>query len=501
MEPLSLTSGIGKGDAQIFDKGLTTVQGLDYVLQEKRRREQEAKLKEQQKQKAVKDIYDNIDEVNVTGYLPHLNYLNNQKDSIRGYLTEQYTNTGGKYNPQGDPVVGKLVSNLKKENEMSNQIKHYAQQLPSMLTKENSKNYTDESVLEVDKFLKLPLNDQVKYVEGNGFPIPQPKPEMIDYDKNIDSIAKGLSEKTTTVEKTTPSGMTQTVSVSGFDPSNVDLYSKSYIAGGLDGRKPDAANLLVATRKKLDNDIVFQAMDEDAKQNKVIQEAEKYVKNRMMAAEGKKFSSTLQSSGSGSGKKNITVEDIKTDVPITRAIPKKEGKPETKVETAKFGVTLPSDITLNVPSTVGVLDTKTGKSLLAPKSSRLDTTPVPYTGQLELTGGGKLLAVAVQNNATGKSELKPMLFATATLVDKEGKTEKREVQIPLDQIRGEKILEGSAEALDEFQKRIDDYNKGKENQHFDYSKTGMESKSKELGITIDKLKKKILSKKPTATFE
>lgn len=284
----------------MFDRGLGTADALNYAVSEKRRKEAEGQAREKAAQKAMTDIYDTVEEVNVTGYLPHVNYLTKQKDQIRGYLTDQYVKTQGKYNPGVDPVVGKLVSHLKKENQMSTQIKEYAKQLPTMLTKENAKNYTDDSILEVDKFLKLPLDQQVQYVEKNGsYPLPQPKPEVIDFDKNIDDIAKNLQEKSTTIEKVKPEGGTETVTASGYDPKNVELYAKSYVVAGVEGRKPDAANLLQSTRKKLENDVVFQAMKPEDQDKKVAMEAEKYVTKRLMAQEKKNFSKTQQGESKG----------------------------------------------------------------------------------------------------------------------------------------------------------------------------------------------------------
>jgi len=300
MDPLAIASGIGQGEAQVFDRGLTTADALNYALNEKRRKEDKAEASEKVRQKAMKDIYDTVDEVNITGYLPHMNYLTKQKDQIRGYLTEQYTKSQGKYSPDVDPVIGKLVSNLKKENQMSTQIKEYAKQLPTMLTKENAKNYTDESILEVDNFLKLPLDQQAKYIEEKGsYPLPKPKPEVIDYDKSIDDIAKNLSEKSTTVEKVTPTGGTETITTSGYDPNNVNLYAKSYVVAGLEGRKPDAANLLQQTRKNLEKDIVFQAMSPEEQDKKIAMDAEKYVAKRIMAQEKKSYSQTRQGEAKG----------------------------------------------------------------------------------------------------------------------------------------------------------------------------------------------------------
>lgn len=297
-DPLAISTGQGKGAAQVFQPSINTGTALQYGMRDRAAKEREAAKQEAARKKSVDDIFSNLEEVNVTGYLPHVNYLTKQKESVRDYMSNKYVDSDGKYSPATDPVVGKLVSTLKKENAMSTQIKDYAKQLPTMLTKENSKNYTTESIGEIDRFLKMPLNQQVKYVEDNGaYPLPKPKPEVIDYDKSIDDLGKGLSEKSSTVEKALSTGGTETISVSGFDPENVDLYAKSYVIAGVEGRRPDAAALLVSTRKKLEEDIVFQAMDEEAQDLKVIKEAEDYTRKRIKAQEKKDFKKNLEGKG------------------------------------------------------------------------------------------------------------------------------------------------------------------------------------------------------------
>ncbi len=77
------------------------------------------------------------------------------------------------------------------------------------------------------------------------------------------------------------------------------MYAKSYVAAGLEGRKPDAANLLKTTRGRLEKDIVFQAMTPEDQDKKVAAEAEKYVSKRLYGREKKVYSDTQQGESKG----------------------------------------------------------------------------------------------------------------------------------------------------------------------------------------------------------
>lgn len=315
-DPLSISAGQGLGEAQVFQKDLTPAMGVQYQLGERRRLEDKEEARKRAKEKATKDIFENIDELNVTGYLPHINYLNKQKDTVRDYITSKYVETKGKYDAVKDPVVGKLVSTFKKENEMSDQIKNWAKTLPTMLTKESAKNYTPESVLEIDNFLKMPLGDQVKYIEEKGkFPVPEPKPEVIDWRKQNEEDFKKLGTVSYSSEVPLEGGITQVKAGKRTPQKNVDDYVKLYVESGLNGQDPKAVALIQETEKELtEKNPTFRYMNDEDKLKLVKAEAERKKKEHgspFLSVESKtELQGSEQSGGLKIGLGNAEVKDM-----------------------------------------------------------------------------------------------------------------------------------------------------------------------------------------------
>lgn len=152
---------------------------------------------------------------------------------------------------------------------------------------------------------------------------------------------------------------------------------------------------------------------------------------------------------SESDKEKLTASDI-TNITYTAPNPK---KPNGVDEITTRGFTLPSNVTLNVPSDTHVFNRLTKKPLMV---SDADGKQTHYVGQLNITGG----SIGIDSEKHGdKYTFTPFLFATATSAD--GK-EKMEVQIPISKLRGQKTLEKYAsEAADAIQKEADEMNNKK----------------------------------------
>lgn len=451
MDPLSISTGQGKGDAQVFQKDLTPAMGVEYQLDEKRRNEAQLEAQKKARDKANKDLFDNIDELNVTGYLPHVNYLNKQKDAIRDYITDQYVKTKGKYDATVDPVVGKLVSTFKKENEMSTQIKDYAKTLPAMLTKENKDQYTDESVGEINRFLQLPLNEQVKYVEEKGkFPIPEPKPALVDPESLFKEMGEHLGKRKTTIETPIEGDMTRTVSSTGVVKGDRLDGVNTIIESGLKGTDPKAVKFVSEVENQLQNNPEYRLAkangNTDKAQKIFQQEAQQEGLKRMNKYIPSEYSNTLQG-GEGKGEKVLTSADVRENVPVTLY---RSGLGKSTQTHAPYGVTLPSNVSLNIPATENIIDARTGKPLE-------DYDQTPYTGDLSITGG-KILSIMEGDDGNNKIKLKPYLFSTTTIRDEEGKAVKKDVRVPLDEIKGNKVLEKNSGGINELEKKIDKWN-------------------------------------------
>lgn len=124
----------------------------------------------------------------------------------------------------------------------------------------------------------------------------------------------------------------------------------------------------------------------------------------------------------------LAISDIKKDVPINIYVPKKGKQVEY---TASYGVTLPSNVTLNIPVSKNVMNRATGE-------------PLDKTGQMNISGGQ---LVSRPYTKEGKTFVKAMLHTTARIGD-----ENIDVEVPLEEIRGQKILEKNKAVIDEFQR-------------------------------------------------
>lgn len=182
------------------------------------------------------------------------------------------------------------------------------------------------------------------------------------------------------------------------------------------------------------------------------------------------------------GEEVLTAEDIKTKIPITKNLTEigkafigESGKAEIpktikRVEdVAHYGLTLPSNVTLNIPSSKYVIDRNTGEK-------------IDYIGQLNVSGG-QILSNKVQEN--GKEKYVPYLYATTSYVtvDEDGKekTIKKDVEIPLSALRGQKVLEKHKKAIDEIERKTEELNKEKKS----YTKSQLQKMAENAGYAYD----------------
>lgn len=148
------------------------------------------------------------------------------------------------------------------------------------------------------------------------------------------------------------------------------------------------------------------------------------------------------------GTKTLTSADVKTKVPVTiyDAKQKKE-----IADIADYGVTLPTTLTANIPNAKGIISRDTGKELEAGGKQ--------FVGELNITGS-KIYSSKLTKN--GKEFYVPVLYATATMLDGEGKTVTKNVEVPLSMLRGDKTIEDNKAGIDELQRKTDELNKSKE---------------------------------------
>lgn len=161
----------------------------------------------------------------------------------------------------------------------------------------------------------------------------------------------------------------------------------------------------------------------------------------------------------------LAAGDIKenVDVNIYDAVAKKQ-----VANKAPYALALPSNVTLNIANAKGVLDSETG-------------TDLPGNTQLNITGG-EIYSTKIKQG--DKSTYVPMLYTTATMLGTDGKTVTKNVKIPLDKIKDQKVLAKHKEAIDEIQKKTEALNK-KETTKKVLTKAEIEKRAKAANYTYD----------------
>ena len=176
----------------------------------------------------------------------------------------------------------------------------------------------------------------------------------------------------------------------------------------------------------------------------------------------------------------LTVADVKTQVPVNII----EGVTGKKIEdVAHYGLTLPTDVILNIPSTNKVIDRSTGKVL-------------DYVGQLNISGG-QILSTKITEN--GKTKYVPYLYTSTTITKPatafvEAKTIKKDIEVRLSDIRGQRVIEKHKKAVDEIERLTEGLNKPEQKTSAgkaytvkgkSYSKSDVKKAADASGMTID----------------
>ena len=170
----------------------------------------------------------------------------------------------------------------------------------------------------------------------------------------------------------------------------------------------------------------------------------------------------------------LTAVDIKENVPVNIF---DATKGQNIADKANYGLALPSNVTINLANAEGVVSRDTGKQLVGADDK-------PFVGQLNITGG-EIYSTKFQEAGTKKVKYVPMLYTTATVPMPDGKSVTKNVQIPLDKIKDQKVLAKHKEAIDEIQKKTEALNQKKVATKKTLSKAELTKKAKDAGYTYD----------------
>lgn len=165
--------------------------------------------------------------------------------------------------------------------------------------------------------------------------------------------------------------------------------------------------------------------------------------------------------GSGAGKIKVSASDI-TDLSMNVTTP------DGKISQQKYrGVTLPKDFNLNTGNSQLVIDRATGLPLQVPvidektgeQKKDENNKPIfkPFTGGLDITGGGQIVNDYKKLGGGTKKGYETSLWAKAS-VDFGGQTYKVDVSIPVKSIKTQEVLSGAKEAIDALEKEAESKN-------------------------------------------
>jgi len=292
--PRAISTGIGQGEAQVFRPGLSPESALEYNIRKKQAEGEAAAKRRAAQAKSQKEALKAIDDVALEGYLPNVNQLNENANYIRDYVARQYMDNPD-YNVD-NPVIKKMVGGLKKDVLTNKKVEDWAKSLRTYRPKADEFEGWDE----VNKVLKMPLADQVKYAEENPFPYPTPKTEIIDYEPMFQGLASKLGTKQSTVERPLEEGGTEVIGSTRVPSSVKQEAISDMVDAGIKGRNPKAVQFVEDIKVKLSEDFEFQNAPEEKQAKMIMEEAQQEGERRLNKYLDEKFSKTMQGQGKGS---------------------------------------------------------------------------------------------------------------------------------------------------------------------------------------------------------
>lgn len=178
MDPLAISTGQGKGLAQVLPQSNITPYSIyaDYA-DAKAKEAQAGKL---QQQKAMKDLED----IEVGGFVKDTQRLYDIKNELSAELRDNLIKTGGKYNYAVDEKFTRKLNRFKALNKSSNDIKELFKTEYGKL-QAGKDQWDPQSVEEVTAFYNLPMEERYEYVKDKDVPTLRPKPKVINYVEDI----------------------------------------------------------------------------------------------------------------------------------------------------------------------------------------------------------------------------------------------------------------------------------------------------------------------------
>lgn len=294
-DPLSISTGQGKGAAQVFRPGLTPEMGLEYQLGKKQAADEAKAAAQKQRQKAKDDALKTIDDVALGGWVGNLPELESQKEFLINKMADNYIK-----NPNYDPTVDRemrLATSQLKANVLANKGK---EDWIKSTVPFQQKSDDFEGWEEVRRVQQGGLGEYNNYIKEHGSaPYPTPKKELLNYDKAIKDIFKGLGAKVVTTETPLAEGGTRLVGSKKVPMSTQDEAVTDFVNSGINGRVPEAVQFVEDIKTKLSGETIFRIAPPEKQAKMIMDEAKKETLRKGKQVLDEEYSDKLQGQGQG----------------------------------------------------------------------------------------------------------------------------------------------------------------------------------------------------------
>jgi hypothetical protein len=294
-DPLAIATGKDKGFATVLPESTVNYYELKLKRQAaEAKKAEDARVKEQ---KVKNDLFQTMNDLEITGFIPQTQQLNEEKIAIQKHLTDKYMQNQN-YNPNVDSEFAKKFGEFKLHNKISTDIKDWHKSEWAKL--QASKDIWDTTSAEtLTSFFKMPIADATKYIEKYGFPQLTPKKAAVDYDAEIVKLVPDQSSQT--VEVPQPDGTTKLTSVSKADTEAMKSIAQRFADAGFKGTNEKAVALIGDLKSQFSDDAQYKLLDDAEKDQFIKAKAYEYTLKGMQDAAAKSVSQTLQGAAGGKG--------------------------------------------------------------------------------------------------------------------------------------------------------------------------------------------------------
>ncbi len=241
-DPLSISSGLNIGEAQVLDN-----RSYDMYKDYAAKQQSQAAAK----RKSNTDIIKGIEDIRLGGFAGHQKDLLEKKNQLYDKLREGFVKNGFEWTPTADVNIARTTNELKDKVQFSQSIeKQFAADHNDIVSKKDT--WTPESMAEVEQFYAMPLDKQYEYVNAhNSFPVLKPKEKIVDYTSFIQKTETPYNTLQVEVGKD-EEGRIQYRNTKELDVQAVASQAQDAYDAAVNGRSTEYGAMLADVKKDVD---------------------------------------------------------------------------------------------------------------------------------------------------------------------------------------------------------------------------------------------------------